>query len=79
MHKRSALSDIKYFKLNLCKFFIMSRQVRAAFSISQHKTKGLLDLIHTDVWGPSPVASIRGARYYVIFIDDFQGKFGYTS
>jgi len=27
--------------------------------------------MYTNVWGPSPVASIGGARYYVTFIDDF--------
>jgi len=52
----------------------MGRQCRVAFSTSQHKTKGLLDLIHTDMWGPSLVASIGGIRYYVTFIDDFSRK-----
>ena len=28
------------------------------------------DLIHSDVWGPSPVATKGGSRYYVSFIDD---------
>jgi len=74
LHKRSALPDIKYCKLNLCKFCIMGRQRRVAFLTSQHKTKDLLDLIRTDVWGPSPVASNMGARYYVTFIDDFSRK-----
>jgi len=49
---------IKYYKLDLCKFYIMDRQHRAAFSTSQKKLKGLLDLIHTDVWGPFSVAEI---------------------
>ena len=52
----------------------MGRQRIVAFSTSQNNTKGLLDLIHTDVWGPLPVASIGGARYYVAFIDDFSKK-----
>ena len=73
-HKRSALPDIKYCTLDLYKFCIMSRQRRVAFSTSQHKTKGLLDLIHTDVWRPSPIAFIGRARNYVTFIDDFLRK-----
>jgi len=74
LHKRSALPCIKYYKLDLYKFYIMSRQRRVGFSTSQHNTKGLLNLIHTNVWGPSLVASIGGARYYFIFIDDFLRK-----
>ena len=54
----------------------MGRQHRTAFSTSQHKTKGLLNLIHTDVWGPSSVVSIGGARYYIMFIDDFSRRVG---
>ena len=71
LHNKDALLGIKYCILDLCKFCIMSRQRRVAFSISQYKIKGLLDLIHMNVWGPSPTASIEGAKYYVTFIDDF--------
>jgi len=74
LHKKGALPGIKYCKLDLCKFCIMSRHRKVAFSISQHKTKGLLDLIHMDMWGLSPVASIRSAKYYVTFIDDFSKR-----
>jgi len=74
LRKRSALLNIKYCKLDLCKYCIMGRQYRVALSTSQHKSKGLLDLIHTNVWGPSAVASIGAARCYVTFIDDFSRK-----
>lgn len=30
-----------------------------------------LQLVHSDVWGPSPVISNKNYRYYVNFIDDF--------
>ena len=32
-------------------------------------------LIHYDVWGPSPITTQGGSRYFVIFVDDF---FRYT-
>ena len=73
LHNKGSLPGIKYYKLDLYKFCIMGRQ-RVVFSTSQHKTKGFLDLIHTDVWGPSPVASVGDAKYYITFIDDFFRK-----
>ena len=33
-----------------------------------------LKLVHTDLWGPSPVASLGGSRYYITFIDDSSRK-----
>ena len=30
-----------------------------------------LQKIHSDLWGPSPVVSSQGFKYYVIFIDDY--------
>ena len=49
LHNKGVLPDIKHYKLNLCKFCIMRRQSRLTFTISVHKTKGLLDLVHTDM------------------------------
>ena len=34
-------------------------------------SKGLLDIVHSDVWGPAQTATFGGCRYYVTFIDDF--------
>ena len=31
----------------------------------------LLELVHSDVWGPSPLTSPLGFNYYVIFVDDY--------
>ena len=29
------------------------------------------ELIHSDLWGPAPLNSINGFKYYVLFIDHF--------
>jgi transposase InsO family protein len=47
---------------------------RLAFPSSEHRSKGILDLVHSDVCGPMSVASITGSMYYVSFIDDFSRK-----
>ncbi|KAK9133032.1 hypothetical protein Scep_012560 [Stephania cephalantha] len=40
------------------------------FSTSNSCCKHLLDKIHTDVWGPSPVTSSDGSNYYISFVND---------
>ena len=32
---------------------------------------GIFYLIHSDVWGSSPITSIGGSRYFVVFVDDY--------
>jgi histone deacetylase 1/2 len=34
-----------------------------------HKISALLELIFSDVWGPTPLFSSDGYRYFVIFVD----------
>lgn len=47
--------------------------LRATVSLFRNKQKNVsspFSLIHSDVWGPSPVPSLTGYRYYSVFIDD---------
>ena len=37
-------------------------------------SKGVLDYIHSDLWGSSPTISYGGEKYYVLFVDDFSRK-----
>ena len=41
------------------------------FNNNESISNSIFELIHSDVWGPSPVASIGGSRYFVVFIDDY--------
>ena len=42
-----------------------------SFNNNESISNSIIELIHSDVWGPSPVASIGGSRYFVVFIDDY--------
>ena len=44
------------------------------FAGSSHQTDGILNYIHTDVWGPTQNPSLRGKRYFVTFVDDFSRR-----
>ena len=41
------------------------------FGTAIHNNEGILDYIHTDVWGPTKTASLGGKHYFVTFVDDF--------
>ena len=42
-----------------------------SFNNSESISNSIFELIHSDVWEPSPVASIGGSRYFVVFIEDY--------
>ena len=41
------------------------------FAQSTSHASSPLEIIHSNVWGPAPVSSVDGFRYYVSFLDDF--------
>ncbi|PKU84061.1 Retrovirus-related Pol polyprotein from transposon TNT 1-94 [Dendrobium catenatum] len=41
------------------------------FELSRSRTKFPLALLHADVWGPAPVPSPQGIRYFLILVDDY--------
>ena len=74
LHKRNLLKGIKTCKLDFCKYCVFGKQNKVQFKIATRKTKGVLDYVHTDVWGPITVASLGGSMYFVSFIDNYSRK-----
>jgi hypothetical protein len=52
----------------------MGKYTKPVFPHSDSRSKGILDLIHLDVYGPMSAVSIGGFNYYVSFIDDSSRK-----
>ena len=49
----------------------LGKQSALSFNNSESISNSIFELIHSDVWEPSPVASIGGSRYFIVFIDDY--------
>ncbi|KAK4385686.1 Retrovirus-related Pol polyprotein from transposon TNT 1-94 [Sesamum angolense] len=49
-------------------------KVKVNFTTEKYKTEGILDYVHSDVWGPTREQSLGGSLYYVTFTDDFSRK-----
>ena len=47
---------------------------KRSFPRSDTRFEGVLDLVHSDVYGRILTKSLRGYEYYVTFIDDFSRK-----
>ena len=58
-------------KFESCDACMSSKSHHLPYSKSSHQTNKALEIIHSDLWGPSPVISHAINRYYVMFIDDF--------
>jgi hypothetical protein len=71
---RTLLPSLKSLKLDFCKHCIYGKHNRQRFKTGRHTNEGILDYIHSDVWGPSPNILYVGSSYFVTFIDDFSRK-----
>jgi hypothetical protein len=58
----------------LCKGCILGKYTKNAFPRSDSRVAGILDLIHSDIYGLMSSTSLNGSLYYVVFIDDFSRK-----
>jgi len=58
-------------KLDFCEHCVIRKKTKVKFGITNHCTEGILDYVHTDIWGPTKTASIGGNHYFITFIDDY--------
>ncbi|PNX72737.1 retrovirus-related Pol polyprotein from transposon TNT 1-94, partial [Trifolium pratense] len=56
---------------NKCIDCLSNKSHKLPFSKSSITSSYPLEIVYSDVWGPAPVYSIDGFRYYVIFVDHF--------
>ena len=54
-------------KCNVC---ILAKSHRTSYPLSLNKSTKPFELIHSDVWGPAPITTQSGIRWFITFVDD---------
>jgi hypothetical protein len=54
----------------ICETCVMAKSHRTTFHLSNSKTNLPFSLVHSDVWGPAPISTLNGMRWFVTFVDD---------
>ncbi|CAD6232026.1 unnamed protein product [Miscanthus lutarioriparius] len=72
--KRDLLDGCTVGKIKFCEHCVFGKHKRVKFNASVHTTKGTLDYVHANLWGPSRKPSYGGARYMITIIDDYSRK-----
>ena len=59
-----------FLDFDFCQNCVYGKQNRVSF-LSGKRAKQILELVHSDVFGPVKVPSLGKSVYYISFIDDF--------
>jgi transposase InsO family protein len=70
----TGLPDIQVERDGVCKGCALGKNVKGSFTSSDNRSKGILDIIHSDVCRQMMVPSLGNFVYYVLFIDDYSRK-----
>ena len=70
----TGVPPIKLMHDDVCKGCALGKNVKKPYSSSNRRSKGILDLIHSDLANSMTAPSLGGCLYYVIFINDLSRK-----
>ena len=62
-------SQLKKFDFQ-CETCILAKSHKVSFPLHLNKKDTPFALIHSDVWGPSPITTVNGFKLFVLFVDD---------
>ncbi|KAM2376016.1 hypothetical protein ACFX1X_042815 [Malus domestica] len=54
-----------------CTDCVIGKNHKLSFSSSTSSVSTSLELLHCDVWGPSPIPSVSGYKFYLLIVDEF--------
>jgi transposase InsO family protein len=55
----------------LCEHCLQGKQTRTKFKSKEYSTKKPLDIVHTDLCGPTRTKGLNGEQYFMLLVDDY--------
>lgn len=74
IHMRNFLKGVCICIIGFCKYCVLGKQCIVRIKTRKHKTNGILDYVHFDIWGPTKEPSVGVSKYFVTFTNDFSRK-----
>ena len=56
---------------SVCRNCQHGKQTKANFKTKEHMTSHPLEIVHTDICGPTRTKSMQGEYYFILVIDDY--------
>ena len=69
--KLRGLPRLKKHENTMCKQCHLGKMSRSSFKSKNHTSSEILELVHIDLCGPITPQSYCGARYYILFVDEY--------
>jgi transposase InsO family protein len=70
----SGLPDMQVQRDGVCKGCALGKNAKGSFSSNDNRSKGILEIVHSDVCEQMTVPSLGNFIYYIIFINDYSRK-----
>jgi transposase InsO family protein len=55
----------------LCEHYLQGKQTRTKFKSKEYSTTKPLEIVHTDLCGPTRMKVLNGEQYFVLLVDDY--------
>jgi hypothetical protein len=72
--KREAVREMPHITkptITLCKHFQQGNQTKTRFKSKEYSTKRPLEIVHTNVVGPTTIKGLKGEKYFMLLVDDY--------
>ena len=73
--RQGLLKDAGTCKLKFCEHCVIGKKTKVKFGTATHCTEGILNYVHTDVWGPTKTTSVGATLWLSLMI--ILGDVGY--